>query len=281
MAQDQGFFPSANDSQGSANTQPPPSVAGGPEHVDTTFADELEQELASVKEESQRNRQEFQKVSKTLDNIKGAFGPHAEPTVDFDAQEKEELDYYLNAALEAEKAGRPIPLTAKLAVAKYEQSKRIRALEGKISELTKGVSTLADPETTYDNNAYAALETNVYNTIQSIYGEFDQHVGKACGEKLATEIKRIKKENPQGWNQIRSNPKHLESLAMYAVEKVIPPKAREIMKADSIKNTKMGRQDLLRALRENQEQTKDPALRNELHKKIRRDFLAEMLPFGK
>jgi hypothetical protein len=282
MVSDQGFFPqSPSVSQESGNQQAPATQAAGEQTVDTSFADELEQELLSVKEESARNKQEFGKVSETLNKVKQAFGHEAAPEADPDEIDKQFLDRYLEAALESEKQGRPIPLTAQLAVKLVEQNKLMREMQKKLNKVTEGVGVLADPETTYDNNAYAAIETSIYKTIQNLYGEYDKDLGQACGTKVANEIKRIKRENPQGWNNIRSSPQLIESLAMYAVEKVIPPKARDILKAENLRSTKMGREELVKALRENNAETKDPQQRAMLNKKIRQDILSQMLPFGR
>jgi len=185
-------------------------------------------------------------------------------------------DYYLKQAMEAEKEGQGIPLTANLAVKLAEVARQNEALTKQLEDLTKKQQVMADPMVQLDNQTYMNIDTTIENQLGKIYGEVPAFQFDAITKELSSTINQIKKDHPQAWDEIRRSPTKQQQLANHFVMKNVPPKAREMMQNEKIQNTPMTQQELLQAFDESKE-IEDPKQRTRIQQNIRQSILEQML----
>lgn len=232
------------------------------------------QELQETREKTDRISKEFetkqgewQKTSETLDRLKAALlGDTAAGETDPYASEISELEAdmeeWKDAALQAERAGRPMPRTAKLAI--DSAKRRIAAInkerdsQKEIAELKAQLNKVADPQYAADQKLYVSTDHLLESALQSIYGNdpsYDdvrqnqmQAIAKAIGKEF--DALRNDTENPQHWQRINRDPKALQKLVQHFVHQNIPPVARKLMEQEVLRNTPTSFEDLLGAFRE-------------------------------
>lgn len=251
-------------------------------------------QLDQQRQENQKLQQELEKVrgdasgaSKRIKEIESFFRgdqnkePEADPVGDEVKQLEAEMDEYLSAAIEAERQGRPIPLTVNSAIKSLqhqiryakensEMRKKLEALEGKLDQSSH-------PELGLDRQAYSNIDTQIESALSQIYGN-DPDVVDAqfdvVSKRVAREVTELQKEDPVAWRRIRKNPDAQRKLVNHFVQQHIPPRARQVLEEDHIRRTPMSADDLLQAFREAKEKAPtDPVAAKELSK-IRQELLA-------
>lgn len=236
---------------------------------------ELKRNLSQVQSQYQQAESQSRETAETLSKIRQVFTPEDTAPVD---KENQFLDYYLQQSLEAEKNGTPIPLTTNLAVKLVETRKQLEEVQAKLDQALKRVETIADPTVAADNAAYTAIDNMLESTLASIYGEneFTPQKFQAVAGEIVAEVKRLQESEPAVWDKIRRSRQYQEQMVRYFVEKSVPQRARQIMRAEQVRNTPMGRNDLLQALREANE-IQDSKTRSRIKDKIRQEFLSETM----
>lgn len=266
-----------SDSQGSVNTENNQNIeAAGEEGFDPKLLEILQEENEGLKSKTSELETKHKETSQVLDRIKSAFSDGSD-NIDPEDADKQFLDHYLEAALEAEKQGRPIPLTAQLAVKLVEEKKRSRSIEAKMSKLEQQLQAISDPNMGYDNKAYADIDMTMQQAFEDLYGEVNPELMKAAANMAIKEVQRLQKTAPEKWDRIRRNDNLKKNFGMYFVEKVIPPKARQILNAEKLKNTPMNRAEILAAHRETHSDKIDQATQAKLRSKIREEFWSNMM----
>lgn len=216
------------------------------------YVQQQNQELESLKSQHKQN-------SSLLDGLKNLFtGKEEKPDPLQSFREKQ--DYYLQTALQAERDGNPIPLTANLATDFYDsqitQAEKEQALMQEIQELKKQVSTLKDPRARSANEAYRNIDNLISKNIDKIYGHDDSMMQvketqfNAVATTLSNQIKEIQKNHPDVWAEIERSPDKQERLVSAIVSKSLPPKVRQMIEDDHVKRTPMADGELLQAFAE-------------------------------
>jgi hypothetical protein len=247
------------------------------------YLSELKGEVGELKKDRSELRGAVDRSNRTLERIQSAFKDepqNSEDEEDDTGRDQKLLDMFLDAALEDQKAGgKGMPLTTKLAMETVALKKELREVRAALKDFGNRQTVTSSADYKYDQDAYSQMDMRVQDAIGSIYGgEVDEHLFEAVSKDIGKEITRLKNEKPQVWEQIRRNPEYIKRMALYFVEKKIPPRAREIMMADKEKATPMGMNELRQAFRE-ADSIKDPRARQEIKEAIRQKTLE--LSFGK
>jgi hypothetical protein len=227
-------------------------------------------EVESLKAEKNGLTAKFERVSKAFsDKDGGDDRADEDPDARF-------LDTYLEAALEDQKqGGKGLPLTTKLAMETAALKKQLREMQAELKRHGQRQDFMASPDTKYDTDAYSTIDMQVQEAVEGMYGEVPPHLFDAITKDISNEIKNLKKNNPEAWNQIRRNPEYLKRLGMHFVEKAIPPKARQMLQAEKERNTPMSMSEMRQAMKEADE-IRDPQARGQIKEQIRQKLLEEM-----
>lgn len=266
-----------------------PTHFGGAETPDfnamlEALQNDREQESSQWSQKYSKLENQHRQTSQTLDKIRQVFAPDSGDTpseteqrvAEYEAQ----LDHYMQAAIEAEKRGQPIPLTTNLAIqlfqGKIEQERERERLYGDIAQLKRAMQQAQNPDNQVDNITYQNLDTNVLQAMDVLYGKEPSDVKsyqfQAVTKALGAEIKDLKRNDPELWAEIRRDPNRQAAMVRHFVKQTIPPKAREILMEDQIRREPMSTDELRQAFRE-AEYIEDPAERQRIRVAIRQEIV--------
>jgi hypothetical protein len=243
-------------------------------------------ELESHKKATKGSTDVLDRIRTAITGGEEAKQQGADPTKVWEQQ----LDYYLSEAVEAEKAGRGIPLTTNLAVQLFQNliahheekatwQKRLDALEGNAQRQN-------DPQTTINNSAFSNLDNHVRRGLDQLYGpgkeslQVKANMFDAVGESISQEINHLSKTDFLQWDSIRRDPAALQALAQKHIRAMVPPQALKIIEQERLQNTRMGIGELRNAFEEAR-QIQDPQKRSEIMTAIRQDIWEAMYKSGK
>ena len=246
--------------------------AGAQEYLEKLQA--MEAEVRTTRESSEKLSKDFQSSQDVLNKIKGAFGGDTKEERD---EAAEFADEFLEASLaDKSKGGSGMPLTTKLAVSLAESMKANKAMRLELDEIKKAIQQQNNPEEMYNRQAFTWFDTEIQNNLEMIYGkDYDRSLFGAVANNINQEISQLRQTKPAVWAEIRRNPAHVRSMAMKFVERVVPPKARQMLAAEKAKNTPMTRQDLMNAKTE-ADAIEDPRARSQAKAQIRQQILSQM-----
>ena len=248
------------------------AASGGGDINFQELFESTQKELQSTKSESQQMQQrlklvgdESKKTGETLERIKAALMGEQQQeqkgsTVDEQIEGLQaQMDYYIQQAIEAERKGSPIPLTANLAVQslkhQIETLKEREEYRKELAEIKRALRVQGDPARSVDQIAYSIIDSHLSSVLATIYGpDEDTSVQRdAISKLIVAELKDLQKSEPQSWDRIRRDQNAQKRLVNHFAEKIIPPKARQIMQNDEIRRTPIGTPELVNAWREAKE----------------------------
>lgn len=228
----------------------------------------------------------------TLSKLRSIFSPDqgapqkADPVPGWEGQ----LDFYIQQAVEADKAGRPMPLTANLAISHYKsliENHQVQTqYQEKIAAMERQLKNLSDPGHNINQRAFSTFDTSIQNGLERIYGtdpnSFPQRqaIFKAVGDLVAPAVNALMRNDPKKWDSIRRDPQQLENIANRALRAVLPPKAVQMIEQEHLRNTPMQMGELQAAFKE-AKQIKDPVERQRVTTAIRQDILAMSMKQGR
>lgn len=271
-----------------------PAAEGGAPDFQSMLAAMQQESGARYQELDSRynaTSKELGSTKETLDRLRAALSPETgggkgDPG-GFESKisaAEAQLDQYLAAAVEAERQKRPIPLTTNLAVQFFQQQiemlKEKQTHQTELADMKRQLAALSNPERQIDVTAYSNIDTQVHTALQQVYGDNDDYAAQrthqfdAITKQIGSEIKELKKDDPDLWDRIRRDPKSQAKLVRHFVEKNIPPRARQILEEDHVKKTPMTTNELMEAFREAKEKIKDPREREQITSRIRQELLA-------
>lgn len=251
-----------------------------------------QQELQQTKESLGRQIHEVKsgakQSSEELDRIRRAIsGREEEPVDQYQAQIQAlelEMDQYLEAAIEAERKGSPIPLTVNSAISNLKHQIRYvkdqQAWAAEREEMKAKIKELSNPSARIDEAAYNNMDSLIQSSLQQIFGNDQETIDvqfDAVSKHLIREIKDLRKNDPETWDRIRRDRNAQVKMVNHFVQKNIPPRARQLVEEDRIKRTPLSEGELLSAFREAKElYKKDPSTQNKnLLSEIRGTLLAQ------
>lgn len=241
------------------------------------------QQLALALQQANEKISGFEPYMQQLEGLKQVFAPEQEQQ-DHDPVPgwQQQLDYYLSQAIEAEKAGRPLPLTTNLAVSHFqsqiENHQRQTELMRTIDELKNQVQAANDPSRALDNQAYANIDTSIMKGLSQFYGDdptMDRVKGaqfRAVSGLIVDEIKNLRQENPRAWDQVRRDPGAQQRMVNHFLMQYQPPRVRQMIETQRMQDTPMNNEDLVHAFRE-ANQIEDPHTRAKVQTQIRQQIL--------
>lgn len=255
---------------------------------------ETQSALERSNHELQQVRQTASKNDKVLEGLRKVLvGEDGEQTDPADAQVADlesQIDQYLTAAVQAERAGRPIPLTVNAAVqalkGQIQSIRQNQGLQREIATLKGTVDRVSHPEHGLDQQAFSDLDSKIINALETVYGKSADMQSvknaqwKAVSQLVADEIKGLRKAEPELWDRIRRNPKDRSEMVAHFVKQVIPPRARQLLEDEQVRNTPLTLQDYWAAWEETK-QLKDPQQAMKLRAELRPKILEEIASRGR
>jgi hypothetical protein len=288
-----------SDSTGGAYTGPSGNFPGAGQQTTThqggaaavdfnAMLEALQNDRAQEGEEwSQKYSQlegQHRQTSETLDKIRQVFAPDStesgSKTEQRIAAYEAQLDHYMQAAIEAERRGQPIPLTTNLAIqlfqGKIEQERERENFGSELAQLKAILARVDNPETQIDNQTYQNIDTSVLRSLDVLYGKEPNDVKsyqfQAVTKAIGAEIRDLKRNDPELWSEIRRDPQRQAKFVQHFVKQTIPPKAREIMQEDQIRREPMSVDELYSAFRE-AGNIEDPKERQRIKTAIRQEII--------
>lgn len=281
---------SGQSSGGSAAPSAPQPVGGSGAAEGGSF--DYKGELERTRGELHQTRSGMESLSqktgaqeKTLERLREAFDPEGggrkaqDPVAAIDA----EMDEVINLAYEADKAGKPIPMTTKAYLAALQTRKDHLEFQKEIRDQMKALTGKADaandPQVAVNRQAYGNMDSFVQQGLDQVYGLDESYRGvkanqfTAITKMMTSEIRAIQKSNPDAWERIRRDPNQQRAFVNHYLRQNLPPRAVEILEKENLQNTPMSQQELLNAFDE-AAQIKDQKVRADVRAKIRQEILA-------
>lgn len=292
----QGPSPSGGGGYPGAGQRQSTTHSGGAEAIDfEAMLEALQNDRANETQEWSQKYSELegkhQQTSQTLEQLRQVFAPdegNSQSDTDkkvagFEAQ----LDHYMQAAIEAERRGQPIPLTTNLAIqlfqGKIEQARERENFIVELERLKRSQQRLDNPDVQIDNLTYQNLDTSVLQAMDTLYGKEPSDVKsyqfQAITKAIGTEIKDLKRTDPDLWAEIRRDPNRQARMVQHFVKQTIPPKARAILQEDQIRREPMGTDELYAAFRE-ADVIEDPKERQRIKTAIRQEIIGRQFGGG-
>jgi hypothetical protein len=187
------------------------------------FMNSLASEFGSIRGEIAHTRKEAQAARGTIDRIKEAVG------VENQAQEAYWYDEVLDQLLEAEKSGKSLPMTARLASVLAETQKASKQQAEMIARLEAQLRKQQNPDTHVNAQTYAALDTMIVGNLEKIFGEVDSHLYDSVSVKIADALKDLQKNHPKQWENIRRSSDSQKKLVSWAIQGFVPPSAKKLV----------------------------------------------------
>lgn len=197
-------------------------------------------------------------------------------------------DDVLRTALEAEKAGQPIPLTLKISTELLQAQKQNAAMMKELAELKQRENIKSNPEFQMNQAAFTQIDQYMAQTLDSAFeGNIPKQIAMAVTQDLVEKITEEQRTNPQRWNKIRSSPQMMQQIVQNAVGQFIPPRARAIAEQYQTENQQYTAEDALTAINEAKEMMnrrevqENPALMRKLSQameKSREMYWETMIP---
>ena len=237
--------------------------------------------IDSYKQELETVTRRASESSEVVGRLKEALSPTDPKNVDPTTAWKAERDYWLRVGIEAEKAGRPMPVTIDtkvetldLKIKLYEQEKakneELKALKAKVDEIS-------DPEREVDRSAFAFINSQIADVVERLYGQDDKTFPQrnaqfnAISEQVAHEIKRLQKEEPKAWAQVRRSDEMKKRLVDYVAALNQPPQVRKMLEEERLRTTPITMADLNRAFAD-AKKIENPYEREKATAKIRQEM---------
>jgi hypothetical protein len=277
------------DQQGGQNNDNPASSGGADIHQIMEKLQASEAQNQELKQSLEGLRGEQKKDSETLSKIRQVFSPDPEnqpdPSEGIIQNLEAQMDQYLEAALEAEREGRPIPLTVNTAISNLQHQiqyiKDEQSRNERIAKIEADQKRLSDPNIEMDKKAYSSIDDNLQSVLDHTYGKgynaVKQAQFEAVSKLIVDEIKDLQQNDPETWFLVRRSPENQKKLVEHFFKQSQPPRVREMIEEDRIKRTPLSMEEKLNAFREAREKAKEDPSYNKIVSEIRREILSDRL----
>jgi len=202
------------------------SVEGEGQGNETSeFLESLGSEMGATREEARQAREEARQTREQLGRMREAFSPQAAP-------QQNPLGWYdetLDALFEAEKQGKSMPLTGRLATVLAENQKDTLALRQQLAEQARVIEQLKNPTSAANQRAFAHIDDSITTTLEGMYGDVPEAFHDAVASEISSILKTLMAEAPEKWEQVRRSDTLQNRLVAYCAQKLVPPAARQHM----------------------------------------------------
>ena len=215
--------------------------------------------LGHTHQKTEHLEQQTNKHDQLLSKLEQVFNP---------AQPKPDgwYDDVLKTALDAEKAGQPIPLTVKISTELLQAQKQNHELMRKLEALEQKNQIKENPAYQADQAAFIQIDQFMGQGLRSAFGEnIPKAVAIAVTQDLAEKIREEQQVNPQRWQEIRSNPQMMKRIVQNAIAQTIPPEARRIQYQNQVENAVYSPDEIKENIREANELLQTEEVRNNPH----------------
>jgi len=260
--------------------QQPASNAGGVQNADTNtqgddgsqFQQLTQEQLYQLHEQQQSLASENQSLKGTLDKLRAAFAPESQGSDD-QGPDLEWYDDLLRVGMEAEKAGRPIPVTIDLATRTKAVVEQNADLRRQIADLEKRVKHISNPDTLNNNRVYENIDNTIHNSIEAMYGKVEPQFARYVSSVVADDVRELQTKHPDAWARVRGSHQLQEKLVQRALQQALPENVRNKLREDYLRDSPMTKDDLAQAYAEAEQfKDKDPQLYRKLRAEARQRY---------
>ena len=290
---------SASQAASESNSQPAPSTSVASSGGDINFQELFEttqKELQSTKAETQELQQrlklvgdESQKTGSELKRIRQAITGEDEGAAKKSQTETQieelqsQLDALLDQAMELDRKGQSIPITTNIGVQslkfQIDALKQRESDRQEIEKLKAQIKEQSDPSRQAEQMAFSHMDSHLEQVLATIYGPKEDVSAQrqVISATVIKELKDLRQKDPETFGRLVRDQAAQKSLVNHFAERIIPPKAREILKQDEIRRTPLGVGELMDAFREAKEAAaKGDASAKEYVVQIRQQLLERM-----
>jgi hypothetical protein len=211
---------------------------------------------------------ELGKTKETWGRVQKAFTgePEQKPSpYQARMQSFDELGAYLQEqALEDQRhGGKGLPITTKIGqqLVQYGKEAEARAekLEQELAEIKRDLKRSQNPAYQGLERAGLAMEGMVEEALEQMYGAEASSQGiraswfNAVTSRINDEIKDLMKNDPQALLKVQRNPKIMRKMVNHFMAEALPPKVRNMLEEQQIKETEIPPQELWSAFAEARE----------------------------
>jgi vacuolar-type H+-ATPase subunit E/Vma4 len=122
-----------------------------------------------------------------------------------------------------------MPLTGKIATVLAQNQKEVLELQRLVREQSETIKKLQNPTSAANQRAFAAMDDSITTTLEGMYGEVPVAFHDAVSQEIEGVIKTLMREAPEKWEQIRRSEVFQKRLVAHCAQKLVPPKARQVM----------------------------------------------------
>jgi hypothetical protein len=196
---------------------------GGQDGGMSDFVQGIGQELGISREEARQAREEARESKEMFKKLEGVFKeqPKDNPQAWF--------DNILDAVMEADRQGKPMPITGQMATILAKVQEQTLGQQAQIEKLEKIIQQLSNPANAANQRAYMAMDDAITTTLEGIYGEVPMAFHNAVSSEVESILRTLQTEAPAKWEQIRRSETYQKRLVAHCAQKLVPPKAREIV----------------------------------------------------
>lgn len=235
-------------------------------------------ELARSGKTVEALRGELGKTHETMDRVRKAFTGETEQQLtpsQMRMRELDDLSAYLDSAAEENRArgGSGLPATSKigkqLAAFGKEAEARADRLEAELAEMKAQLKRSQNPAYQGLERAAFVMEGMVDDALTSMYGadagarEIKAAQFNAVTARINAEIKDLMKNDPDALLKVQRNPKIMRSMVNHFMAEMLPPKVRQQMDEQWIRDEPMDVRDLYQAFSEAREALEEASSKND------------------
>lgn len=245
-------------------------------------------------------RSELGKSHGALDRVRQAFAPEQPELTSYQkrVQAFQSLGQYLDqeATEDHKRGGKGLPITTRigkeLVDLGLESEKRAERLESELAQLKDAMKRQQNPAFQGLERAAFIMEGMVDEGLAQMYGETKDSKPiraaqfNAVTTRINDEIKDLMKNDPEALLKVQRNPKIMRNMVNHFMAEMLPPKVREKMDEERIKNEPMDSRAMWSALAEARDNYQEAQAKGDeratnhwsnLITDIRRDILANQL----
>lgn len=244
---------------------------------------DLQQRLKLVGEESKKTGSELQRIRQAITGGEDEGAAQKSATESQIDELQGQLDALLDQAMEMDRKGQSIPITTNIGVQslkfQIEALKQRDADRQEIEKLKAQLKDQTDPTRQVEQMAFTNMDSHLEQVLATIYGPKEDVSAQrqVISASVTKELKDLRTKDPEMFGRLVRDQAAQKRLVNHFAERIIPPKARDILKQDEIRRTPLQMGELMEAFREAKaEAAKGDASAKEYVVKIRQQILERM-----
>lgn len=213
----------AGASDGSQNTGAETGQGGAPSQG---LPPELVEALKHKLSQQDHEIRSLKGQASEFQRIKEAFAP-SEPK-----PKGKWIDPILQHAIEAEKQGRPMPITTEVAVEVQRLNELLEEQERRNKQMEEQIKRLSDPQAWQDQQMFARMDSELQRIVNKLYPEGENRPQYDAIVNTVSGHLRTLQQDPAVWNQFRNSPEAQQRLLHYSAQRFVPTTVRQQLKEE-------------------------------------------------